>query len=167
MPTSPKVAMGKVVTIHYTLSNSAGEVLDTSQGGEPFEYLHGGGNIVPGLESKLEGQAIGAHLAVVVEPADGYGVHDPKGVRHVTRGAFPPDVELQVGMQFRAENSEGEATPIWVTEVSGDDVTIDFNHPLAGETLHFDVTITEIRDASREEMEHGHPHGEGHHHHDH
>jgi FKBP-type peptidyl-prolyl cis-trans isomerase SlyD len=156
---------GKVVSIHYTLTNEEGEVLDTSKGEAPFDYLHGAQNIVPGLEKKLTGQAVGAHLEVEVSPEEGYGAHDPEGVQHVAKSAFPSDVDLETGMQFRAENSDGEAVPIWVTAIDGDDVTIDFNHPLAGETLKFDVTVTAIRDASAEEIEHGHPHGPGGHHH--
>jgi len=158
------VADGKVVTFHYTLTNDAGEVIDSSRGGSPMPYLHGGQNIVPGLEKELAGKKVGDALKAVVIPEEGYGAHDPELVQDVPRDAFPADAPLEVGMQFMAESPRGPV-PLWITDIDGDTITIDQNHPLAGETLHFDVEITEIRDASAEEIQHGHPHGpEGHHH---
>ena len=167
MPES--IAQDTVVTVHYTLTNDAGEVVDSSRGREPLTYLHGHQNIVVGLERELTGQAAGAQLEVVVEPGEGYGERDPNSGRAVPKEAFPGRVE--VGMQLFAEDGEGKVIPIWVTAVGDDTVEIDLNHPLAGVRLHFDVEIVELRDAKPEELIHGHPHGrtgdEGHHHHHH
>jgi len=163
---TPSVLPGKVVSIHYTLTDDEGVVLDKSQAGKPLAYLHGYENIIPGLESGLAGRKLGDKLKVDVTPEDGYGVHDPEGVQKVPRAAFPRDIDLRPGMQFSAENDGGGSGTIWILSVADEHVMIDLNHPLAGKTLHFDVTIAEIRDASREEVSHGHPHGpEGHHHH--
>ncbi len=159
------VAAGKVVSIHYTLTDDAGVTIDSSQGGAPLAYLHGAGNIVPGLESGIAGRGIGDHFRVDVAPENGYGVRNPKGIDRVPRDAFPPDIELEPGMQFSAENERGDVVTTWIHSVEGDHVTIDLNHPLAGKTLHFQVTVAAIRDATREEMTHGHPHGPGGHHH--
>lgn len=159
-----RVADGKIVSIHYVLTSDEGEVLDKS-GATPLPYLHGAGNIVPGLERGLSGHGIGDQVKVDVPPQEAYGHHDPEGIQQVPRAAFPEDIELQAGMQFEAHNEAGEAMPIWISEVAGETIMVDFNHPLAGETLHFDVTIADIRDATAEEREHGHPHGPGCHHH--
>lgn len=156
---SAGIQTGKVVSIHYTLKNDAGEVLDSSDGQEPLDYLHGSGNIVPGLEQSLLGREVGAKFSVEISPALGFGERDPKGVQQVPRTAFPPDADLEVGQRFTANGPDGEAMVLWVTEIEGDEITVDFNHPLAGETLHFDVHVTAIREASKDEIEHGHPHG--------
>ena len=156
----------KVVTIDYTLKDDEGEVLDTSDGREPVAYLHGGGNIVPGLETALEGKAKGDSLSVSVSPADGYGEHDPGMIQPVPRENFPADAPMEIGMQFQAESPAG---PRVVTIVKMDDkeVTVDANHPLAGKQLNFAVTIVDVRDATAEEIEHGHAHGAGGHDHGH
>jgi len=162
------IETGKVVLIHYTLTNDAGEELDTSRGDEPLPYLHGHGNIVPGLESGLEGKQVGFRGTVVVEPAEAYGEHDGTAPQTVPTDAFPEDFEVEEGMQFVIENDEGEQIPVWVVGIEDEVVLLDTNHPLAGETLHFDVEVIEIRAASEEELHHGHPHGahgdEGHSH---
>lgn len=151
----------RVVMMHYTLTNDAGEVLDTSrERGEPLTYLHGTGNIIPGLEQALEGKTAGEKLQVTVAPAQGYGEHDAKLIQKVPRRAFKGISDLRVGMQLQAQGR-----PITVTQIAGDMVTIDGNHALAGQTLHFDVEIVEVRAASAEEMSHGHVHGPGGHHH--
>lgn len=161
-----KIQKGKVVSIHYTLKGDDGEVIDSSEGGAPLDYLHGAGNIVPGLESGLEGRNVGEKLDVKVAPQDGYGVHDPRGVQRVPRQAFPADIDLEPGMQFGAEDPEGDSQTIWIVKVEDENVVIDMNHPLAGKTLHFAVAIAGVRDATGEEVAHGHPHGpHGHHHH--
>ncbi len=162
-----QVAEGKVAIIHYTLKDAAGETIDSSIGHEPMAYLHGGGNIVDGLEEALEGQAIGAKLDVVVPPEKGYGQREDVPPQAVPRGAFPPEAELEVGMQFMVEAGEGYS-PVWVAAIEGDDVFLDGNHPLAGATLYFSVELVGLRDATEDEIEHGHPHGldgdAGHHH---
>ncbi len=155
------IADGKIVTFHYTLTNAAGDVVDTSlNSGEPLPYLHGGMNIVPGLERELTGKSVGDKLNVTVSPADGYGIRDESMTQEVPRDAFPEDVDIQVGMQFVAQSNQGPV-PIWIRAVSEEAVLIDQNHPLAGETLHFDVEIVSIREATDEEITHGHPHGPG------
>lgn len=157
---------GKVVTIHYTLKDSDGDVLDSSRDGDPLDYLHGHGGIVPGLERGLEGKGAGDKVQVTIAPKDGYGEVEGPGPRKVPKSAFPDDVELEPGLQFFAPGPKGQPIPVWVTAVSADDVEIDTNHPLAGETLHFDVEVVGVRDATKDELAHGHPHGpDGHHHH--
>jgi FKBP-type peptidyl-prolyl cis-trans isomerase SlyD len=160
-----KIAKGNVVGIDYALHLGDGEVVDRSEPGEPLTYLHGEGQIVPGLETALEGLSVGDQKQVVVGPDDGYGTHDPRGVQEVPKGAFPPDFDPKIGMELTAEGPSGEPVPFTIREVKPEAVVIDLNHPLAGRTLHFDVTVREVRVATAEELEHGHAHGpEGHEH---
>ena len=162
-----QIAQDKVVLIHYTLTDDAGKVLDSSSGGDPLAYLHGQGNIIPGLEKALEGKQAGDKLNVRVEPAEGYGVRDDSLVQQVPRRAFGSVSKVEPGMQFHAQSAQGQMRVVTVTHVQGDMVTVDGNHPLAGEVLVFDVEVAEVRDATGEELEHGHVHGPGgHHHHD-
>jgi len=158
-----QVARDTVVLIHYTLKDDAGEVLDSSQGNEPLAYLHGGGNIVQGLEEALEARAVGDHIAVSIPPEKGYGVHDQSMIQQVPKRAFQSGT-ITVGMRFTAQMENGPRQVV-VTRVTGDMVTVDGNHPLAGQTLHFEVDVTEVRAASAEELAHGHVHGAGGHHH--
>jgi len=153
-----------VVSIDYTLKDDEGDVLDSSEAGAPLVYLHGADNIIPGLEAALTGKSAGEALTVVVSAEDGYGEYDESLVAEVERDRFPGADEIELGDQFQANTPEG---PRMVTVIGIDDeaITIDANHPLAGETLHFDVTIVEVRAATKEEIEHGHVHGEGGHHH--
>jgi FKBP-type peptidyl-prolyl cis-trans isomerase SlyD len=160
------ITEGKVALIHYTLTNDQGEVLDSSDGREPLAYLHGAGNIVPGLERELEGKTVGATFQVNVSPEDGYGQREgkPQGVE---RSAFPKNVELEKGMMFQAQTPDGDVVPLWIDRVEAETVWVDPNHPLAGVTLHFDVEVVGVREATEEEVAHGHPHGpdgHGHHH---
>ncbi|MDY6943922.1 MAG: peptidylprolyl isomerase [Pseudomonadota bacterium] len=158
------VADRTVVSIHYTLTNDAGDVLDSSRSGEPLAYLHGVGNIIKGLEQELLGKAAGDSLNVRIDPEDAYGVRHDELVQEVPRDAFQGVDEIQPGMQFRAEGPDG-AQIVTVTQVSADAVMIDANHPLAGEALTFDVEIMDVRDATDEELSHGHVHGPGDAHH--
>ena len=153
-----QVARDMVVTIHYTLKNDAGEVLDSSVGADPMAYLQGGGNIIPGLEEALEGKVAGDKLAVSVPAEKGYGPHEPGLVQQVPRRAFQTGTDITVGMRFTAQTEQGPRQVV-VTRTAGDMVTVDGNHPLAGQALHFDVEITEVRPASAEELAHGHVHG--------
>ncbi len=155
----------KVVLIHYTLTDDSGEVLDTSSGREPLAYLHGKGNIIPGLESALMGKKAGEKLNVQVEPAEGYGERDEQLVQDVPRQAFENVGEVNPGMQFQAQTPQGQTRVVTVTQVADDVVTVDANHPLAGARLTFDVEIAEVRDATAEELAHGHVHGPGGHDH--
>jgi FKBP-type peptidyl-prolyl cis-trans isomerase SlyD len=160
------VAEGKVVTFHYTLTNPEGDVIDTSRtDGEPMPYLHGAQNIVPGLEKQMEGKKVGDKFVAQVEPAEGYGEKLQEGIMEVPREAFPAGMPLEVGMQFVAQGPNGMQMPVTITKVGFQNVTVDANHPLAGVALTFDIEITDIRDASSEEVAHGHVHGPGGHHH--
>lgn len=159
-----QVADKKIVLIHYTLSNVDGEVMDSSEGQEPLAYLHGTGSIVPGLEKELLGKQAGDKVNVEVTPEEGYGELNAELVQEVDRAAFEGVDDIQVGMRFMAQTAWGEQ-PVIVTEMTEETVTVDGNHPLAGQTLKFDVELVEVRDASEEELEHGHAHGEGGHHH--
>lgn len=151
---------GHVVLFHYTLTDDDGTVLDTSrERDQPLPYLHGSGNIVPGLEAQMTGKAIGDSFKAQVAPADGYGEHNGIAPQPVPRSEFPPEVPMQAGVQLMAQAPDGQAMPIWIHSVNDEMVFIDTNHPLAGKTLHFDVEITGIRDATADEKAHGHPHG--------
>nr|WP_299244659.1 peptidylprolyl isomerase [uncultured Halomonas sp.] len=159
-----QIAQNSVVAFHYTLTNDAGEVLDSSEGREPLTYLHGSGNIIPGLEKELEGRQDGDKLQVTVTPEEGYGENQPALVQEVPRDSFQGVESIEPGMQFQAQ-TQGGPLMVTVTKVEGDTVTVDGNHPLAGQKLNFDVEISEVRDATQEEVEHGHVHGEGGHQH--
>ncbi|WP_067702563.1 FKBP-type peptidyl-prolyl cis-trans isomerase [Nocardia jejuensis] len=159
------IAANKAVAIEYTLTDDDGDVVDSSAGGPALVYLHGAGNIVQGLEAALEGKEAGAELAVVVEPEDGYGEFIPELVSTLSRDMFEGIDDLEVGMQLQAEDPDGDVQIITVREVDGDDVTIDGNHPLAGQRLHFQIKVVEVRDATEDELAHGHVHGEDDHDH--
>ncbi len=159
-----EIAADRVVTIHYTLKDDGGAVLDSSAGGEPLAYIQGHGNLVSGLEKALEGKQDGNTLAVVVAPADGYGKRDESLIRRVPKRSLQAAGDIKKGMQFQARTEDGMRL-CTVTAVIGDMVTLDGNHPLADQTLHFDVEVVSVREATTEELEHGHVHGAGGHHH--
>lgn len=160
-----QVANDKVITIDYTLTDQEGEVLDSSKEQGPLTYLHGAGNIIPGLEAALEGKSAGDQLKVTIEPEEAYGLRDDALVQAIPRANFPDD-DIEIGMRFRAEGHGGSRI-FTVVEVNDDEVTVDANHPLAGQKLSFDVTVVKVRDATAEELSHGHVHDDdhGHHHH--
>lgn len=159
------IAKGTVATIDYTLTNDAGQVLDSSQGREPLTYLHGGG-LIPGMENALEGKSVGEQFKVTIPPEEGYGKKDPNMVQPVPRANFAGVPNIEKGMQFQARSPDGSgARVVTVVDIAPDTVTVDANHPLAGETLHFDVAVKDVRDASPEELSHGHAHGPGGQHH--
>lgn len=161
---SEQIREGKVASFHYTLTGGDGKVLDTSDGAEPLVYLHGHANIVPGLEREMEGKSVGDQFTVVVSPEDGYGEREGEP-QPVPRDRFPAHLDIQAGMQFQAQTEGGEVIPLWVDRVEGGTVFVDENHPLAGVTLHFEVSVVSVRDATAEELAHGHVHsGDGHHH---
>ena len=161
---NPTVESGKVVSIHYVLKNDAGEILDQSSEGHPLLYLHGAQNIVTGLEEALEGKGSGERVQVAVPPEKGYGPKQGPGPQPVRRSEFPKGMEIHEGMPVRAQDAEGNDLVLWVVKAEGAWVHLDINHPLAGETLHFDVTIADVRDATEHEVAHGHAHGPGGHH---
>ncbi len=159
-----QIAHQKVVSIHYTLTNVDGDIIDSSEGSEPLSYLHGFGNIIPGLENALTGRKAGDRFTVSVTPAEGYGERDDGMIQTVPRNAFHGVDEIQPGMQFQAQSPEGMQL-VTVIGVEEDQVILDGNHPMAGLTLNFAVEITAVRDATHEELDHGHVHGPGGHHH--
>lgn len=153
-----KIAQHQVVSIDYELKNDNGDVLDTSAGQQPLTYLHGTGGLIPGLEKALEGKAVEDALEVSIPPAEAYGEFNESLVQKVTKSAFEGVDKVEPGMQFQAQGNDGEVQRIMVVEVEGEDVTIDANHPLAGQTLHFSVQVRDIREATEEEKAHGHVH---------
>lgn len=151
-----KIANQSVVSIHYTLKNSEGEVLGSSEGKEPLDYLHGAGNIVPGLEKALLDKTEGDQLSVVVPPEEGYGERSDQLMQTLPMSAFDNvEQDVEVGMRFQAQTQEGTVSML-VKAVNDDSVEVDCNHPLAGEELHFDVTVTGVREASEQELTDGH-----------
>jgi FKBP-type peptidyl-prolyl cis-trans isomerase SlyD len=161
---SEMVLKDAVVSLDYTLRLEDGEVIDTSEGREPLEFLQGHGQIIPGLEQALYGMKVGDERQVEVPPADGYGEHSSEAFQLVEHSVFPPDMALEVGMGLQMHDGEGNQMIAYVSEVREDGVMLDFNHPLAGQTLFFDVKIAGLRPATPEELDHGHVHGEHHHH---
>ena len=155
-----EIARHKVVTIDYTLTDHAGTVIDSTDGGDPFSYLHGAGTAIPGLENALDGKAAGEALSVQLSPERAYGERNEALVQVVSREQFESDSEVEVGMQFQATTEAGPRL-VTVVKVVGEEVTVDGNHPLAGVTLKFDVNVRDVRDATAEEVSHGHPHGPG------
>ena len=157
-----KISTSKVASLAYTLKNDDGEVLDTADENSPFLYLHGAGGIIKGLESALEDKEVQDSFHIIIAPEDAYGERDDKMVESVPRTMFEgiDDKELVAGAQFHAQTAHGTQV-IVIAGVDGDTVNIDANHPLAGQTLHFDVSVLDIRDATEEEIAHGHPHAPG------
>jgi FKBP-type peptidyl-prolyl cis-trans isomerase SlyD len=158
------ISQDQVVSIHYTLRDDAGEVIDRSTDGEPLSYLHGHGNLVPGLERELTGRKPGDRLQVKVAPAEAYGEYERELVQRVPRRALKGIADLRVGMRLQAQTPAGPRA-VTVTQLSGDMVTLDGNHPLAGKNLNFEVEVARVRPATEEELAHGHVHGPGDHHH--
>ena len=155
-----QVTENRVISIHYTLTNDSGNVIDQSGAGEPLVYLHGSGNIISGLEQALVGKVAGDKLNVTILPEDAYGARMDDRIQTVSRSMFQGIDQIEPGMQFHAEGNTGPVV-VTVTKIEGDEITIDGNHPLAGETLTFDVEVADIRDATADELEHGHIHTEG------
>lgn len=160
-----KVQNGLVVGIVYKVKLEDGEVVDESEPGDPLYYLHGADNIVPGLEKALVGLGLNESKTVKVTPEEGYGEYDEDATEEVERSMFPADMELEPGLMLTLEDDQGNLMDAVITDIADEVVTLDFNHPLAGETLYFEVKVVEIRDATPEEREHGHPHVPGMHHH--
>ncbi len=160
-----QISNNTAVSIHYTLTNEAGEIIDSSvESGEPLVYLHGQGNIISGLEHSLHGRQVGDKFTANIPPSEAYGLVFDDRVQVISREMFDGIENIEVGMQFHADVSEGPGI-VTVVAVDGDNVTIDGNHPLAGMPLTFEIEVIDIRAASEEEIEHGHIHGAGGHHH--
>ncbi len=159
-----QIADDRVVFIHYTLKNAGGKVIDSSRDQDPLGYIQGHGNIISGLEKALAGKSEGDRLTVTLEPADAYGERDESLVKAMSREQnFSQVSDLEPGMQFQTRTEEGIRV-VTVSSVEGDEVIVDANHPLAGETLTFDVEIAGVREPTQEELSHGHVHGPGGHH---
>lgn len=159
------IADGCVVTMHYTLRDANGQLIDESDRDQPLAYIHGQGNIVPGLEDALLGRTVGAKFDVAVPPEQGYGPRTSQGPQAVRRSDFPDDAPLFPGMGFAVEGPRGQEIMLFVTEVHDDRVYVDTDHPLAGQTLHFSIEVVSVRQATAEEIDHGHPHEDGMHYH--
>lgn len=157
-----KIGSSKVASLGYTLKNDDGEILDKADESNPFLYLHGAGGIIKGLENALADKKVDDSFSVIIAPEDAYGERDDKMIETVPRNMFEgiEDENMVAGAQFHAETPNGVQV-ITIASVNGDTVNIDANHPLAGETLHFDVAVLDIRDATEEEIAHGHPHAPG------
>jgi FKBP-type peptidyl-prolyl cis-trans isomerase SlyD len=158
-----KIENKRVVQIHYTLKDDQGEILDSSAGKSPLPYIHGVGALIPGLEKQLLGKQAGDKFTAIIAPAEGYGDYDKDQVFEVPVDGFQGDEEMEVGMQVQLDSENGPAIAT-ITNIEGDVVTLDLNHPLAGVPLHFDVEVVEVREATQQELDHGHVHTPGHHH---
>ena len=153
-----------VVSLHYTLKDDAGVVMDSSDADAPLVYLHGANNMIPGLEKELHGKTAGASFSTTITAADAYGEVDENLIQTISRSMFEGVDEVSVGMTFVAQGNGGHQHQVRVVEIDGDDVTIDANHPLAGKALHFDVEVVDVREATDQEVSHGHVHQGGHDH---
>jgi len=154
---------GLVVSMEYTLSVD-GEVLDSSKDAGPLQFLAGYDNIVPGLEREMVGMKIGESKDVLVLPEDGYGEFDEEAFMEVPRSEFPADMELEEGLELGVSDEDGQQQLAFVESFNDETVRLDFNHPLAGAELQFNVKVVALREATKEELDHGHAHEEGHHH---
>lgn len=157
MAEEKKVNDGQVVYMHYTL-NVDGQVLDSSEGGEPLQFIQGMGHIIPGLEHELYEMKIGDSKKVVVAAKDGYGEIDTEAFMDVPRDSFPTDVPAEIGTELELRDQSGHPVYARIESVSDDNVRLNMNHPLAGKELHFDVKIADLRPATDEEVSHGHVH---------
>ncbi len=159
-----QITKGTVVSINYTLTDDASNIIDSSDGGEPLAYIHGANNIIPGLENALSGKTTGDHLKVSVSPQEAYGLRDEALAQVIPRDRFESAQDIEIGMQFQTSTSDGVSI-VTVTGVDDENITVDANHPLAGMTLHFSVEGVGVRVATSEEIDHGHIHGpDGHEH---
>lgn len=156
-----RVAKDVVVSMDYTL-NVDGQVVDFSEKEDPLEYIQGYGQIIPGLEQAMEGMEVGESKEVSVPAEQAYGEIDPGAIVEVSRADFPPNVPVEVGTPLQVRNMDGQILDARISDIEGDKVKLDFNHPLAGKDLQFNVTVVDLRNATQEELEHGHVHGEGH-----
>ena len=158
-----KIQDKNVVNIKYTLTDNDKNVIDKSEDGT-FSFLIGAGNIIHGLENALMEKSVGEVFDVSINPADAYGEYNDALIHKVPRTQFPADIEVEAGMQFQGQTPDGQMTVVKVKEVKEDNVFVDNNHPLAGVQLNFAVEVTNIREASKTELEHGHVHDSNEHH---
>lgn len=159
------VEMNKVITFNFTVKDKEGAVLDSSENKEPLSYLSGTNSILPKLEETLNGMIIGSIKNVKIAAGEAYGDYKEEAVQTVKKEQFPQEAQLVAGARYVANSPDGGQMPFVIKEVKENDVTVDFNHPLAGKDLEFDVELLDVRDATPEEMQHGHVHGPGGHNH--
>jgi FKBP-type peptidyl-prolyl cis-trans isomerase SlyD len=159
------IEQNKVVTMNFTLKDDEGNLLDSTEKGGPFSYISGTNMVLPKLEEALSGMLIGSKKNLKLEAKDGYGNYNDDAIQVVGKENFPEDIVLEVGMEYMANSPDGVKMPFTINNVDGEEITIDFNHPLAGKNLNFDIELLNIRDATAEEISHGHVHGAGGHHH--
>ena len=155
----------EVVLFHYTVTNNKGEIVDNSRGSDPLAVLAGHGQILPKLEEALQELELNETKTVALKATDAYGEFSEENVQAASRDNFPKEAKLEVGMEYMASMENGQHMPFVISKIEGEEITVDFNHPLAGQDLTFEVEIMEIREASAEELSHGHVHGPGGHHH--
>jgi FKBP-type peptidyl-prolyl cis-trans isomerase SlyD len=155
----------KVVTFNYTLKDNEGNLLDSTESGGPFTFITGNMQVLPGLEEALGSMIIGSKKNIKLAAADAYGEYDENAIQKVNRSLFPEEAELETGMTYFAHSPEGQHLQFVITKIENEDITVNFNHPLAGKDLEFDVHLLDVRDATPEEISHGHVHGPGGHHH--
>jgi FKBP-type peptidyl-prolyl cis-trans isomerase SlyD len=159
------IEQNKVVTMNFTLTDDHGNVLDSTENGGPFSYISGKNMVLPKLEEAVNGMLIGSKKNLKLEAKDGYGNYNDDAIQVVGKENFPEDFVLEVGMEYMASNPDGVQMPFTISNVDGEEITVDFNHPLAGKNLNFDIELLNVRDATVEELSHGHVHGAGGHHH--
>lgn len=153
--------LNKVVTFNYTLKDEEGTVLDSTANKDPLTFISGTSQVLPRLEEALGEMLIGGKKNVKINAAEAYGEYDDKAVQSIKKEQFPSDAKVEVGVRYVANSPEGGQMPFVIKEIKEKDVTVDFNHPLAGKDLEFDVELVDIRDATAEEIQHGHVHGPG------
>ena len=153
------IGQNKVVTMNYTLKDGQGNVVQTTDNKEPFQFMSGNKQILPKLEEEIDAMIIGSKKNVKIPAKEAYGEYSEQAVQQVKKENFPANVKLKTGMEFMANSPEGHQMPFVIKEIKNEEVTVDFNHPLAGMDLEFDVELVDVRDATLEEMQHGHVHG--------
>jgi FKBP-type peptidyl-prolyl cis-trans isomerase SlyD len=159
------ILTNKVISFNYTLKDDEGTILDSSANKEPLTFLSGSQQIIPKLEEALSGMIIGSKKNIKIAAADAYGEYSEDAIQKIKMDQFPKEANIEVGMTYIANSPDGKQMPFLVSEINEQDITVDFNHPLAGKNLEFDVELLDVRDATPEEIQHGHVHGPGGHHH--
>jgi FKBP-type peptidyl-prolyl cis-trans isomerase SlyD len=159
------IGPNKVVTLNFTLKDEEGNVIESTENAEPFHFLSGNNQILPKLEEAVDGMPVGSKKNVVIGCPDAYGEYNEKAIRLAKRADFPQDARIEIGRDYQVNTKDGKYMSFTITKIEGDNITIDFNHPLAGKNLEFDLELVDVRDASPDEIEHGHAHGPGGHHH--
>ena len=159
------IKANQVITLNFTLKDESGEIIDSTNNDQPFSFLSGNNQVLPKLEENINNMIIGGKKNIILSPEDAYGIYKEEAIQSVNRAEFPEDMEIEEGMSFMADSPDGKHLPFTIKEIKDDFVTVDFNHPLAGKKLEFDLELVDVRDATSEEITHGHVHGPGGHHH--